>query len=78
MNKEELFEEVKKLTKKEKKELRKQLPKIKKTKEQIEIRQAHRKAIFENIYLIFLAIMFLCMAIAGIYVLYLELKNGYC
>lgn len=81
MKKKELYKEVNKLTKDQEEKLKKKFPKIPKkkiTKEQIQLRQAKRKARCENICIFLTTIFFLCIAIAGIYVLYLELKHGYC
>ena len=60
-----------KLTKKDKKELKKQFPKRKITKEQIQLRQAKRKARCENICIFLITIFFLVMLAVAIYILYL-------
>lgn len=62
-----------KLTKKDKKELKKQFPKRKLTKEEIQYRQAQRKAKCENICIFLITMFFLTMIIASILVLYLML-----
>lgn len=66
------------LTEKEIKKLQKKFPKIKKripkkrlNKEEIQYRQAQRKARVENIGLALITIFFLAMAIAGIMAIYL-------
>ena len=66
------------LTKKEIKKLQKKFPKIKKkipkkrlTKEEIQYRQAQRKARCENICIFLITIFFLGMAIVSIYLVYL-------
>ena len=52
--------------------LKKEFPKIpKKTKEQIQLRQAKRKARCENICIFLITIFFLGMAIVSIYLVYL-------
>ena len=72
MKKKELYKEVNKLTKDQEEKLKKKFPKIpKKTKEQIQLRQAKRKARCENICIFLITIFFLVMAIASIVVLYL-------
>ena len=72
MEKKELYKEVNKLTKDQEEKLKKKFPKIpKKTKEQIQLRQAKRKARCENICIFLITIFFLGMAIASIVVLYL-------
>ena len=72
MNKKELYKEVNKLTKDQEEKLKKKFPKIpKKTKEQIQLRQAKRKARCENICIFLITIFFLGMAIVSIYLVYL-------
>ena len=74
MNKKELYKEVNKLTKNQEEKLKKKFPKIPKkrlTKEEIQLRQAQRKAKCENICIFLITIFFLGMAIASIVVLYL-------
>lgn len=72
MKKKELYKEVNKLTKDQKEKLKKKFPKIpKKTKEQIQLRQAKRKARCENICIFFITIFFLLMLVVSIYILYL-------
>lgn len=61
----------KKLSKKDKKELKKQFPKRNLTKEEIQYRQAQRKAKCENVCIFLITIFFLGMAMASIFVLYL-------
>ena len=61
----------KKLSKKDKKELKKQFPKRKLTKEEIQYRQVKRKARCENICIFLITMFFLIMTIASILVLYL-------
>ena len=74
MKKKELYKEVNKLTKDQKEKLKKKFPKIpKKTKEQIQLRQAKRKARCENICIFFITIFFLIMLAVSIYILYLML-----
>ena len=74
MNKKELYKEVNKLTKDQEEKLKKKFPKIpKKTKEQIQLRQAKRKARCENICIFFITIFFLIMLAVSIYILYLML-----
>ena len=76
MNKKELYKEVNKLTKNQEEKLKKKFPKIPKkrlTKEEIQLRQAQRKAKCENICIFLITIFFLGMAIASIVVLYLML-----
>lgn len=67
-----------KLTKKEIKKLQKKFPKIKQripkkrlTKEEIQYRQAQRKAKCENVCIFLITIFFLGIAMASIYILYL-------
>lgn len=72
MKKKELYKEVNKLTKDQEEKLKKKFPKIpKKTKEQIQLRQAKRKARCENICIFFITIFFLVMLSVSIYILYL-------
>lgn len=61
------------LTEKEIKKLQKKFPQIKKrlTKEEIQYRQAQRKAKCENICIFLITIFFLGMAIVSIYLVYL-------
>lgn len=66
------------LTEKEIKKLQKKFPQIKKripkkrlTKEEIQYRQAQRKARFENICIFLITMFFLIMTIASIYMFYL-------
>lgn len=74
MKKKELYKEVNKLTKDQEEKLKKKFPKIpKKTKEQIQLRQAKRKARCENICIFFITIFFLIMLAVSIYILYLML-----
>lgn len=63
----------KKLTKKDKKELKKQFPKRKLTKEEIQLKQEKRKAKVENICYFLITIFFLVMLAVAIYILYLML-----
>lgn len=63
----------KKLTKKDKKELKKQFPKRKLTKEEIQLKQEKRKAKVENICYFLITIFFLVMLAVSIYILYLML-----
>ena len=63
----------KKLTKKDKKELQKQFPKRKLTKEEIKLKQEKRKARVENICYFLITIFFLVMLAVAIYILYLML-----
>ena len=60
-----------KLTKKDKKELKKQFPKRKITKEEIKLKQEKRKARCENICCFLITIFFLVMLAVAIYILYL-------
>ena len=62
-----------KLTKKDKKELKKQFPKRKLTKEEIKLKQEKRKARCENICYFLVTIFFLIMLAVAIYILYLML-----
>ena len=74
MKKKELYKEVNKLTKDQEEKLKKKFPKIpKKTKEQIQLRQAKRKARCENICYFLITIFFLVMLAVAIYILYLML-----
>lgn len=63
----------KKLSKKEIKELQKQFPKRKLTKEEIQLKQEKRKAKVENICYFLITIFFLIMLAVAIYILYLML-----
>lgn len=62
-----------KLTKKDKKELKKQFPKRKPTKEEIQLKQEKRKAKVENICYFLVTMFFLIMLSVSIYILYLML-----
>lgn len=62
-----------KLTKKDKKELKKQFPQKKLTKEEIELKQEKKKAKVENICYFLITIFFLIMLAVAIYILYLML-----
>ena len=62
-----------KLTKKDKKELKKQIPKRKITKEEIKLKQEKRKARVENICYFLITIFFLVMLAVSIYILDLML-----
>ena len=62
-----------KLTKKDKKELKKQFPKRKLTKEEIKLKQERTKAKVENICYFLITIFFLIMLAVAIYILYLML-----
>ena len=62
-----------KLTKKDKKELKKQFPKRKITKEEIKLKQEKRKARVENICIFLITMFFLIMLAVAIYILYLML-----
>ena len=62
-----------KITKKDKKELKKQFPKRKITKEEIKLKQEKRKARVENICCFLITIFFLVMLAVAIYILYLML-----
>ena len=76
MNKKELYKEVNKLTKNQEEKLKKKFPKIPKkrlTKEEIQLRQAQRKAKCENICIFLITIFFLIMLAVSIYILYLML-----
>ena len=61
----------KKLSKKDKKELKKQFPKRKLTKEEIKLKQERTKAKVENICIFLITMFFLIMTIASIYMFYL-------
>lgn len=63
----------KKLSKKDKKELKKQFPKRKLTKEEIKLKQERTKAKVENICYFLITIFFLVMLAVSIYILYLML-----
>ena len=63
----------KKLSKKDKKELKKQFPKRNLTKEEIKLKQEKRKAKVENICYFLITIFFLIMLAVAIYILYLML-----
>lgn len=63
----------KKLSKKDKKELKKQFPKRKLTKEEIKLKQERTKAKVENICYFLVTIFFLIMLAVSIYILYLML-----
>ena len=76
MEKKELYKEVNKLTKNQEEKLKKKFPKIPKkrlTKEEIQLRQAQRKAKCENICIFLITMFFLTMIIASILVIYLML-----
>lgn len=62
-----------KLSKKDKKELKKQFPKRKLTKEEIKLKQERTKAKVENICYFLITIFFLIMLAVAIYILYLML-----
>lgn len=62
-----------KLTKKDKKELKKQFPKRKLTKEEIQLKQEKKKAKAEDICYFLITIFFLIMLAVSIYILYLML-----
>ena len=62
--------EIKKLQKKFPK-IKKRIPKKRLTKEEIQLRQAQRKAKCENICIFLITIFFLGMAIVSIYLVYL-------
>lgn len=62
-----------KLIKKDKKELKKQFPKRKLTKEEMALKQAKKKAKVENICYFLITIFFLIMLAVSIYILYLML-----
>ena len=62
-----------KLTKKDKKELKKQFPKRKITKEEIKLKQEKRKARVENICCFLVTMFFIVMLAVSIYILYLML-----
>ena len=61
----------KKLSKKDKKELKKQFPKRKLTKEEIKLKQEKTKIRVENICIFLITMFFLIMTIASIYMFYL-------
>lgn len=63
----------KKLSKKDKKELKKQFPKRKPTKEEIQLKQERTKAKVENICYFLVTMFFLIMLAVAIYILYLML-----
>ena len=65
--------EPNKLTKKDKKELKKQFPKRKPTKEEIKLKQENNKAKVENICYFLITMFFLIMLAVAIYILYLML-----
>ena len=60
-----------KITKKDKKELKKQFPKRKPTKEEIKLKQEKRKARCENICIFLITMFFLIMTIVSVYMFYL-------
>ena len=62
-----------KLIKKDKKELKKQFPKRKLTKEEIQLKQEKRKAKVENICYFLVTMFFIVMLVVAIYILYLML-----
>lgn len=62
-----------KLIKKDKKELKKQFPKRKLTKEEMALKQAKKQAKIENICYFLITIFFLIMLAVAIYILYLML-----
>ena len=62
-----------KLTKKDQKKLKKQFPKRKLTKEEIQLKQEKKKAKVENICYFLITIFFLIMLAVAIYILYLML-----
>ncbi|MGM9881596.1 MAG: hypothetical protein ACI31S_01990 [Bacilli bacterium] len=62
-----------KLTKKDQKELKKQFPKRKLTKEEIQLKQEKKKAIVENVCYFLITMFFLVMLVGAIYMLYLML-----
>ena len=62
-----------KITKKDKKELKKQFPKRKPTKEEIKLKQEKRKARIENICYFLVTMFFIVMLAVSIYILYLML-----
>ena len=62
-----------KLIKKDKKELKKQFPKRKLTKEEIKLKQERTKAKVENICYFLVTMFFLIMLAVSIYILYLML-----
>ena len=63
----------KKLSKKDKKELKKKFPKRKLTKEEIQIKQERTKAKVENICYFLVTMFFIVMLTVSIYILYLML-----
>ena len=63
----------KKLSKKDKKELKKQFPKRNLTKEEIKLKQERTKAKVENICYFLVTMFFLIMLAVSIYILYLML-----
>ena len=63
----------KKLSKKDKKELKKQFPKRNLTKEEIKLKQENNKAKVENICYFLITMFFLVMLAVAIYILYLML-----
>lgn len=63
----------KKLSKKDKKEIKKQFPKRKLTKEEIQIKQERTKAKVENICYFLVTMFFIVMLTVSIYILYLML-----
>ena len=63
----------KKLSKKDKKELKKQFPKRNLTKEEIKLKQEMTKIRVENICYFLITIFFLIMLAVAIYILYLML-----
>ena len=62
-----------KLTKKDKKELKKQFPKRKLTKEEIQLKQEKNKAKAEDICYFLITMFFVVMLAVSIYILYLML-----
>lgn len=62
-----------KLSKKDKKELKKQFPKRKLTKEEIQLKKEKNKAKVENICYFLITMFFLVMLAVAIYILYLML-----
>lgn len=63
----------KKLSKKDKKKLKKQFPKRKLTKEEIKLKQERTKIRVENICCFLITVFFLIMLAVSIYILYLML-----
>lgn len=63
----------KKLSKKDKKELKKQFPKRKPTKEEKKLKQEKNKAKVENICYFLVTMFFIVMLAVAIYILYLML-----